>query len=83
MSIVTYGLGINGDTVDYASVYGFGILPLYPFGQIPQYLYIVAEEVRFPVIQFIYRVCEISYEPREDLIMYENRYVTISDSDKE
>ena len=77
MSIATYGLGLNGDTLDYASVYGFGVVALFAIGQTGIHLYVIEEELRLmPVMQEI-RDFSISKEDRIDLIGFENRIYII------
>lgn len=81
MPIVTYGLGQNGDTVDFPVVFGFGILPLFSIDQPVIYRYIVAEELRFNAIHRYDRILDIEDVNRLDLVHFENRIIKIDDGE--
>jgi hypothetical protein len=81
MSIVTYGLGQNGDTFDFTTVYGFGILQAFPLGLIPSHLYIIPEELRFFSVFIEDRDCLVIEEERLDSIKFEDRVIKVRPKD--
>lgn len=83
MSIVTYGLGQNGDTIDYAVVMGFGVVTLFPFDQPAFYTYYIPEEIRLCAILNEVRNLNVVEDVRANSIKFENRTTIVPYKEEE